>query len=113
MVNGVPTSYVWSFNNKYIVAKIENATYLQIEDLRDFSSQPLVGNLTISQKEQLRSIPNAQVTTYTYDPLIGLTSITDPRGETTYYEYDDFNRLKHVKDSKGNILSKNEYNYKN
>jgi len=58
------------------------------------------------------ALPNAQVSTYTYDPLIGVTSITDPRGETIYYEYDNFNRLEHVKDAQGNILSKNKYNFK-
>ena len=49
----------------------------------------------------------------TYNPLVGITSITDPRGETLYYTYDAFNRLEHVKDAEGNILNKNEYNYKN
>jgi YD repeat-containing protein len=58
------------------------------------------------------AFPNAQVTTFTYDPLIGVTSITDPRGETVYYHYDDFNRLEFVKDAQGDILSKNAYNYK-
>lgn len=52
------------------------------------------------------------VTTYTYDPLIGVTSITDPKGYTTYYEYDDFNRLKRVKDADEKILSQSEYHYK-
>lgn len=59
------------------------------------------------------ALSKAQVTTFTYDPLIGVTSITDPRGQTIYYEYDSFNRLKQVKDKEGNILSENEYNYKN
>ncbi len=53
------------------------------------------------------------LTTYTYDPLIGVTSITDPRGETIYYHYDNFNRLEYVKDAQGKILSENEYHYKN
>ena len=51
------------------------------------------------------------VTTYTYDPLIGITSMTNPKGYTISYEYDEFNRLKHVKDQNGNLLSKNEYKY--
>jgi YD repeat-containing protein len=45
--------------------------------------------------------------------LIGVTSSTDPRGQTVYYEYDAFNRLEKVKDQDGRILTKNEYHYKN
>ena len=59
------------------------------------------------------ALDEAMVTTFTYDPLIGVTSITDPRGQTAYYEYDNFNRLQYVKDHEGNILSENQYNYKN
>ena len=61
----------------------------------------------------LASLPNAVVTYYTYDPLIGVTSVTDPRGQRIYYEYDNLNRLEFVRDNQGKILSKNEYNYKN
>ena len=57
-------------------------------------------------------LANAMVITYTYDPLIGITSTTDPKGSTTYYEHDDFNRLEYVKDGDGKILSKNKYHYK-
>ena len=53
------------------------------------------------------------ITTYTCDPLIGVTSITDPKGYTIYYTYDSFGRLQHVKDAQGNIVSENEYHYKN
>lgn len=58
-------------------------------------------------------LEDALITTYTYDPLIGVTSITDPRKNVVYYYYDTFNRLKYVKDKDGNILSKNANNYKN
>jgi YD repeat-containing protein len=54
----------------------------------------------------------AQMTTYTYDPQVGVTSETDPKGETSYYEYDSFNRLKNVKDQYGNILQSYDYNYR-
>lgn len=64
--------------------------------------------------DELRLHPiAAQMTTYTYSPLVGITSITDARGETAYYEYDSFQRLKNVKDSKGHIISQTDYHYKN
>ena len=64
--------------------------------------------------DEVRFYPqNAQMTTYTYEPLIGITGITDPRGETTRYVYDDFGRLKYIKDRNGNVLKRYSYHYYN
>jgi len=56
---------------------------------------------------------DAQITTYTYNPLVGMTSQTDAKGMTTYFDYDAFQRLKTVKDQNGNILKQIDYHYKN
>ena len=113
-VNGTSTAYVWGYEGKYVVAKIENATYAQIEELDVFGENfSITENLSDDQKTALRNLSNTLVTSYTYDPSVGVTSITDPRGKTVYYQYDEFNRLEFVKDHEGNILSKNQYNYKN
>ncbi|PTT01815.1 hypothetical protein DBR11_06490, partial [Pedobacter sp. HMWF019] len=73
-------------------------------------------NITISGDviiDELRLYPEgALMTTFTYDPLIGMTSQTDSKGQTTYYEYDGFQRLKNVKDQNGNILKNSTYHYK-
>jgi YD repeat-containing protein len=52
------------------------------------------------------------MTTYTYEPLVGITSSTDERNNTTYYEYDQFNRLTNIRDQKGNILKNTKYHYR-
>src|SRR5690606_3203815 len=125
--DGIDICYIYGYDNYLPIAKIENAAYSQVQSyvtnlqfLSDADDDHCLDSGSCDEKclrmalNTLRSsLPNALVTTYTYDPLIGVTSITDPRGDTIYYEYDDFNRLKHIKDSDGNILSKNEYHYSN
>jgi YD repeat-containing protein len=113
--DGTHIVYIWGYNKQYPVAKVENATYSQIEGLAYFGSNFDLGDsgLSTDQENSLRAnLSNAMVTTFTYDPLVGVTSVTDPKGYTTYYEYDNFNRLKRVKDADGNILSENDYHYK-
>ena len=62
--------------------------------------------------DEIRLNPSAaQLTTYTYDLLYGMTSQTDPNGKITYYEYDSFNRLKYIRDQDNNIIKKFCYNY--
>jgi len=110
-VDGITTAYVWGYNKRYIVAKVENATYAQIEGLNEFNTFPDNG-LSPAQETALRNLTNTLVTTYKYDSMVGVTEITDPTLNTIYFEYDDFHRLKQVKDKNSKILSKNEYNYK-
>jgi len=62
--------------------------------------------------DELRLYPaTAQMSTYTYDPLVGMTSQTDIANRTTYYEYDGLARLKRVRDQDYNILKSLDYQY--
>ena len=54
---------------------------------------------------------NALVTTYTYKPLVGIASMTDPRGVVTNYEYDGFGRLKTVTQA-GKVIEKYDYHFR-
>ncbi|GAB1855968.1 hypothetical protein MHTCC0001_08030 [Flavobacteriaceae bacterium MHTCC 0001] len=135
--DGIPITYLWGYNSQYPIAKIENATFNDVEtaiaglntnynslskivaisnndDDRTIGYSGKEGNLreALDAIRNYSALSNAMITTYTYDPLIGVTSTTDPKSYTTYYDYDEFNRLKNVKDAEGSILSQNEYYYK-
>jgi YD repeat-containing protein len=64
--------------------------------------------------DELRLYPStAQMTTYTYDVVKGITSVTDPNNFTKYYDYDAFGRLKWIKDHNKHIIKTYDYHYKN
>ncbi|PKV50678.1 YD repeat-containing protein [Aquimarina sp. MAR_2010_214] len=124
--NGTHITYIWGYQDTFPIAKIENATRADITayvtDLKAKSNADNDNCTAATCKEQILrvalqalrdALPNAMVSTYTYDPLIGITSMTDANGYTMTYHYDELNRLIYVKDADGNLVSENKYNYKN
>jgi len=93
--------------------------YIEVEITIGIGSANLVASIvndgsSIIYVDDVSFYPrDAQITTYTYEPLVGMSTITDPKGYTIYYNYDAYGRLIAVKDAQGNILSENEYHYKN
>ncbi|MGN8068041.1 hypothetical protein [Mucilaginibacter sp. 22184] len=116
--DGVTTVFLWGYMQSYPVAKIINSDYATVASV---ITQAQIDNAVTRGDVSLRALlntlrtdsrlKNAQVTTYTYDPLVGMTSSTDPKGETTSYEYDGFQRLMNVKDKDGNIVKHLDYHY--
>jgi uncharacterized protein DUF5977 len=51
------------------------------------------------------------MTTFVYEPLVGVTAQCDVNDKITYYTYDVAGRLTLVKDDNGNVLKKICYNY--
>lgn len=83
-----------------------------------FNSVPVIvsgTNYTINLSGHIDDIrfhpKGAQMTTYTYAPLIGQTSLTDTRNDITYFKHDASGRLKTVKDRDGFIVKAYCYNY--
>ena len=120
-------SYFWAYNHTYPVVKAINVEYDVLEpkvsesavqatlSVIDWISDPLTEKSKWETfNEKLREkLPNSMITTYTYKPLVGMTSQTDPKGLTTYYEYDSFGRLSVVRDNDLNIIKTYEYHYQN
>lgn len=115
--DGPHTVYIWGYNNQYPVAKVENASHIDVVALINMS---VINNPTTSDSsmrtelDKIRSgLPEAIVTTYTYKPLVGVTSETDPNGNTITYEYDDLGRLETVRNQDGKIAKHVKYEFKN
>ncbi|WP_162276904.1 DUF5977 domain-containing protein, partial [Mucilaginibacter pedocola] len=54
---------------------------------------------------------DALMSFYTFDPAVGVTAITDVKGETSFFEYDKLQRLSNVRDQWRNIVKNYQYNF--
>jgi len=124
--NDLSTCYIWGYNQTYPVVKIEGKAYndIPITIRNNISNHEFLGETDYNniktdrdylygQLQSLLNDPNCMVTFYTYSPLIGITSETDQRGQTIFYEYDGFGRLVKILNNDGNILKTYEYKYSN
>lgn len=131
--DGSPVTILWGYNKTQPIAKIEGMTYDQLlaavsistvvaasdQDASDPSTETALLNALNDFRKQA-ALADKMITTYTYDPLIGVTSITPTTGVREVYVYDSANRLKEVKiqekDTTGNYVYKKvkefNYNYK-
>lgn len=110
---GITLSYIWGYNKTLPIAKIENATNAQILSVLGGSDFASYSEANLSAINGLRSsLPNSMVTTFTHKPLIGVETVTDPKGYIMTYDYDEFNRLKKVTDADGKIVTENLYHYR-
>lgn len=121
---GIPTSLIWGYNKSQPIARIQGATYNQIEanvsldTLRDASDADVdtaSENILIGLLDDLRKTPALKdhyITTYTYDPLVGITSLTGPDGLREYYQYNAQNKLEKVSNADGKVLEEYQYHFK-
>jgi YD repeat-containing protein len=113
---GAPVSIVWGYDKTQPIAKIENATNAQLVSALGVTNFSAISEAQLSSLNNLRTnatFSQSMITTYTYQPLVGVSSITDPKGDTVYYTYDGLGRLQYVKDTQGKLLTDYQYHYKN
>ncbi|WP_294271357.1 hypothetical protein [uncultured Chryseobacterium sp.] len=125
--DGISTVIIWGYDHTQPIAKIEGAQLSGIsqslidtivsasntdaQNGSETSEQNLISALDTFRSDA--SLSGYQISTYTYDPLIGVRSITPPSGIREYYRYDAAGRLEKVIDSNNKVLKEFKYNYKN
>lgn len=111
---GIHTVFLWDRYGRYMTAMIKNATCVEVESV----SPQLTGDSRSRQTALQQFLPNSQIETWDYKPLVGVTSYTDASGKTILYEYDGLGRLKTEKRfvngvANPEIIKEYEYNFKN
>lgn len=108
----------WSKNGAYNVNSIAGTAGSVVNGWTQYTHilTPASGTITVTGSgsiDEFRLYPSSDVsmTTYTYKPLTGVTSVCDPNNRITYYEYDELQRLILIRDQDKNILKKFAYNY--
>ena len=119
LAEGTHESYVWGYDGDYLVAKISNVPYANLDN--NLVSEVHTKSSTGTESELLTALSNLRndvnalgglMTSYTYLPMVGVSTITDPRGNTVQYVYNNQNKLEYVLDSDDKVLSKNDYQYR-
>ena len=116
--DGSKIAYIWGYNHSVPIARVENSTYEEVKNNLTSVQLGSLNGVTPFNEERRATMEilrqnhtDAFITSYTYD-LPNLDSVTDPNGNTTYYEYDKLGRLNIVRDFEHNILQTTEYFYR-
>jgi hypothetical protein len=79
-------------------------------EIKSATSASVMGKCEI---DELRLYPKeGRISTYTYEPLLGVTSTCDENNNVTYYEYDINGRLRLLRDKDRNIIKMLDYQLK-
>lgn len=123
--DNLPVALIWGYNGTKLIAQINGASYTEVASLasgiitasnsdaqaRRNNDETAFLNLLDAFRNHM-ALARFQVTTYSYDPLIGLRTRTPPSGERAYYHYDEANRLQSIKNAKGELLNEVKYHFK-
>lgn len=91
---------LWGYNGMYPIAEIKNCTYADVAArigesvITNAENSPKPDDTFMAAIDGLRTVLTASdITTMTYKPLVGVTSMTDARGFRVDYSYDTSGRL--------------------
>jgi len=113
--NTMKTTFLWGYNGLYPVARIDGKDKTEVYSALGSLVTVLLHNPSDAAIYAVNSNPtlssSALVTTYTWNPLVGTTSMRKPNLDTTYYTYDSMGRLASVKDNSQHVIESYQYYY--
>ncbi|MHA6697293.1 DUF5977 domain-containing protein [Chryseobacterium sp. A321] len=127
---GIPFSIVWGYNKTRPIALVEGMTYSQLLTalgVTDINNSAIVqkSNLDLDDPTELAliealddfrkrpALSNSVVTTFTHNPLIGISTRTPPSGIRETFKYDEMNKLQKVLNTNVNLQKEFKYKFSN
>jgi len=118
-MTGYYTTYIWSYSGQYPIAEVKNAYYTTVQTALNYTSDQFLNQLpaNVNPTDIRTTLDNyfgsstysgskpVLISTYYYNPLVGLKWISDPRGVNTFYDYDSNGRLKDIYNKKNGVKS--------
>lgn len=115
--DGKTTILLWGYKGKHIVASIENSSLpavlsaVGLQDASVLSALPTPDSYNLDSLRAL--LPDAMVSTYKYEPEVGLILQTHPDGRCESYNYDSAGRMasKSIREADGSSSLVNAFEY--
>jgi len=118
-MTGYYTTYIWSYSGQYPIAEVKNAYYTTVQTALNYTSDQFLNQLpaNVNPIDIRTTLDNyfgsstysgskpVLISTYYYNPLVGLKWKSDPRGVNTFYDYDSNGRLKEIYNKKNGVKS--------
>ncbi|HWJ28673.1 MAG TPA: hypothetical protein VNS32_19170, partial [Flavisolibacter sp.] len=112
--DGIVTSYLWGYSNSYPIATVVGTPFASVNAVvtNSILQSPASDAALRTELDKIRQqFPKSLTSSYTYTPLIGITSETSPTRKLTFYNYDALGRLTVIKDANNYVLKKIYYSY--
>lgn len=115
--NNIPTSFIWGYKKNSIIVEIVGVKYNDIPNdiITSLQSQSDSGSLNSNSFSSLfTTFPEALISCYIYDPLLGIKEKISANGFKEIYEYDPNTfELLNIKNHRGEIIKNIKNNIKN
>ncbi|MCX2496396.1 hypothetical protein OQX63_23095 [Pedobacter sp. PF22-3] len=120
--NGPKISYLWAYDKSLLIAEVKNSNFTNVENilggksvadaflLKQLPSEEEVRSFLLPLRSHI-GLSNSLISSYIYDPLVGIKVSTDSKNLDTFFDYDLYQRLLNVKDRNQNIVKNYRYNF--
>ena len=115
-MRGISESYLWGYKGCYPVARVNNSSFDDLNQLLNYSANTIRDTATLSDNKfiELKNLGSQQLNSlyslYRYRPGVGLTEVVKPNLSTTTYQYNGYGKLTEIRDNGGHLIEQYDYN---